>query len=210
MVALELDAPAIPCGLHARSFFNDNYALYEVDGNGVIKDIDKPFEIDETGIAWDNDKAYQFKNIAEKPKEDQSSAGGNGETVADGKVEKEPVEWREIQWLDMEDEHFIVWMRNSGLPNFQKLWGHAKDGIKAGKYQLEVQSNYDVHQFQGHKSFVIAETNSFGGNQTILAICFWVLGATCWIVAAVLFSRAGAEPKAGVSRTPSDLNNLKR
>ena len=52
-------------------------------------------------------------------------------------------------------EHFIVWMRNSGLPTFNKLWGHTKD-LKKGKYKVEVQSNYAVHHFNGEKHFVIS------------------------------------------------------
>jgi len=40
----------------------------------------------------------------------------------------------------MEDQHFIVWMRTAGLPDFRKLWGKidSEDGLKAGKYQLKV------------------------------------------------------------------------
>ena len=160
MTPLPDDAPAIPCGLTARSFFNDRYELYKLDDQGNMEA--DPIEIDETGIAWewdigDDDYQGQFKNIAEKPEEptmyvDQATGE---EAAAEETVGTEEVNWKEVQWLDMEDEHFIVWMRNSGLPNFQKLWGHA-DGLTKGKYQLRVQSNYDLHQFQGRKSFVIA------------------------------------------------------
>jgi len=33
----------------------------------------------------------------------------------------------------MKDEHFIVWMRTAGLPNFRKLYGNIS-GAKKGFY----------------------------------------------------------------------------
>lgn len=52
--------PAIPCGLVAKSFFNDTYVLERVD-----EDIANPEVIDikETDIAWSSDITYKFKNI---------------------------------------------------------------------------------------------------------------------------------------------------
>ena len=51
-------------------------------------------------------------------------------------------EWYDVQWLDMEDgkfhlflifiEHFIVWMRTAGLPNFRKLWGKIEEDLTEG------------------------------------------------------------------------------
>ena len=50
------DEPAIPCGLVAKSFFNDTYILTKkTDGSKVI--------INEGGIAWQSDVDYKFKNI---------------------------------------------------------------------------------------------------------------------------------------------------
>ena len=44
-------------------------------------------------------------------------------------------------------EHFIVWMRTAGLPNFRKLYGRISDKLAQGDYYLHVQNNYDVsHQ----------------------------------------------------------------
>ena len=31
--------------------------------------------------------------------------------------------------MDMTDEHFIVWMRTAGLPNFRKLWGKIEEDL---------------------------------------------------------------------------------
>jgi hypothetical protein len=45
-------------------------------------------------------------------------------------------DYKEVQWLDMKNEHFIVWMRTAGLPNFRKLWGRIPNGLEAGSYEL--------------------------------------------------------------------------
>ena len=47
------DEVAWPCGLVAKSFFNDTYTLAGPSG---------PVTIDDKGIAWESDKEYKFKN----------------------------------------------------------------------------------------------------------------------------------------------------
>jgi len=91
--ALEPDDPAFPCGLVAKSFFNDTFKISEA---GASNDI----EIDFSDIAWASDVEYKFKNL--------------------------PGAQKDKQWIDIEDPHFIVWMRTAGLPNFRKLYGEIK------------------------------------------------------------------------------------
>lgn len=71
--------------------------------------------------------------------------------------------WDKIQWIDIEQEHFIVWMRTAGLPNFRKLWGKLNDctglpneaagctpkdrDLEKGTYTVKIQNNYDVSSF---------------------------------------------------------------
>jgi len=118
--------PAIPCGLVAKSFFNDTYALHKCTDD-ACSDPAK-ITIDESDIAWASDKSYKFKNIEEKLPKDKT--------------------WQEIQWLDMTDEHFIVWMRTAGLPKFRKLWGKIIGNvITKGKYKLVINNNYEVAAF---------------------------------------------------------------
>ena len=74
-----MSAPAIPCGLVAKSVFNDTY---------VLKKDGKTIPIVETGIAWSSDIQYKFKNIENEP---------NGKP------------WQEIQWLDMTDGKIIIY-----------------------------------------------------------------------------------------------------
>lgn len=50
---LDPSGVAWPCGLVAKSFFNDTFALYNTSGRVAIN---------ENGIAWESDKEYKFKN----------------------------------------------------------------------------------------------------------------------------------------------------
>jgi hypothetical protein len=53
--------PANPCGLVAKSYFNDTYALSGA-ADGVQSKI---VDIDESNIAWESDVEYKFKNLAD-------------------------------------------------------------------------------------------------------------------------------------------------
>lgn len=119
----ELDprAPATPCGLIAKSVFNDTFQLQDEKG--------KEIKISETGIAWASDLKYKFKNV-------------EGE-IPNGKT------WKDVQWIDMTDEHFVVWMRTAGLPSFRKLWGRIEGGLPAGKYKVKINNQFEVAPFNG-------------------------------------------------------------
>lgn len=85
----------------------------------------------------------------------------------------------------MEDEHFIVWMRTAGLPNFKKLYGKVKDGLKKGSYVLDIKNLYEVEKFEGQKHFVFSTTNALGGKNYFLAICYLVVGSLCFVFSAI-------------------------
>jgi hypothetical protein len=147
---------AIPCGLIAKSFFNDNFKNWKLkDEFGEIKDI----YVNEKDIAWKADKELKYKNI------DKSR-----------------------QWIDMTDEHFIVWMRPAGLPNFRKLWGRITDrDLKAGtEIEVNIENNFDVSSFNGKKYLILSTVNAFGGKNSFLGISYIVLGGIS-IVLAIVF-----------------------
>ena len=132
---------AIPCGLIAKTYFNDTYKEWKVN--------DESFTINEKDIAWEKDKDI-FKNY---------------------KTSK--------QWIDMQDEHFIVWMRTEGLPNFKKLWGRIEDrDLKKGdEISLKIENNYKVSHYEGGKSLILTTANKFGGKNNFMGVCFIVIGA---------------------------------
>lgn len=151
-VPIALTEPANPCGLIAKSLFNDTYQL--LDSSGVEK------KINSTGIAWEADKNLKYIPPANATK---------------------------VQWTDITDEHFMVWMRPAGLPNFRKLWGRINENLAAGDYNLVIKNNYPVAKFNGEKYFVLSTVNAFGGKNNFLGISYIVVGVICLLMALAFF-----------------------
>ena len=86
------------------------------------------------------------------------------------------------QWIDMTDEHFIVWMRPSGLPNFRKLWGRIDNELEKGDYYFMINDVFDVKKFKGKKYVIISNANMLGGKNDGLAICFIIVGVLSIVI----------------------------
>ena len=147
---------AIPCGLMAKSYFNDRFKFYKDKDKAIV------LPVNEENIARKSDKD-KFKNV------DKSK-----------------------QWTDIENEHFIVWMRPSPLPNFRKLWGRIEEQLDAGSSIIvEFENNYDVSKLfstpNATKKIIITTVNSFGGKNTFLAIGCLILGGICIILGVIFF-----------------------
>ena len=140
---------AVPCGLMAKTFFNDSY---------TFKIGDENLEVDETNIAFEKDKKLFDKNP------DKSR-----------------------QWTDMTDEHFLVWMRPSGLPNPRKLWGRINRDLKKGEIiDVTINNKYYVSHYRGKKKLVLRNATKFGGKNKFLGISYLVVGILS-ILCAVFF-----------------------
>lgn len=104
---------ANPCGLVAKSYFNDEFKLF--DSNNKI------FFINETGIANSFDKDYMYRRASD---------------------------YIESQWIDVENEHFMVWMRMETFPEFKKIWGRIDVDLIAGVYKFNITNSKDFKLFQ--------------------------------------------------------------
>jgi len=75
--------PAIPCGLVAKSLFNDTYVFRK-------KDVTPDIKINSNGIAWESDIKYKFGNV-------QNTTVG---------TEDRP--WWKTQWTNMTNGNNII------------------------------------------------------------------------------------------------------
>lgn len=78
VTVLDPDQVAIPCGLIAKSVFNDTYLLNRYED---FRDAGK-VTIDDSDIAWKSDVDFKFKN--------------------------QPGEWEKEQWTDISDRKFLT------------------------------------------------------------------------------------------------------
>ena len=139
--------PSTPCGLVAKTYFNDTFYDWTSNGNSIT--------VDETDIAFSKDKAIYDKEY------DTSK-----------------------QWTSLTDEHFLVWMRPSGLPNPKKLYGRIKTDLKKGDViSLTVANNYDVSLYEGEKKIWLTTANALGGKNTLLGVAFIVVGVISGLLA---------------------------
>lgn len=105
-------------------------------------------------LAWDIDKEEKFKNSDH---------------------------WKELQWTDIENEHFMVWMSIAGLPTFRKLWGRIEEDLEPGVYRIAILNNYDVTPFKGEKRMVMTTAAMFGGKFYFLAYSY----IACAVISAI-------------------------
>jgi len=147
--ALDPEAYAVPCGLMAKTFFNDTFS-FSIGSTDLT--------VDETNIAFDKDKKLYDENPD-----------------------------RSKQWMDMTNEHFLVWMRPSGLPNPKKLWGRIDRDLKQGeKIDIAIDNHYVVSHYKGKKKIVLSNATKFGGKNKFLGISYIVVGAIS-IICAIVF-----------------------
>jgi len=148
---LNPDGVAHPCGLIAKSYFNDTFEIIKQGGNEEIIILGND-------IAWkvDKEKYHDSPNYSSH------------------------------QWMSVEDERFMVWMRPAALPDFRKPWGRIERDLSEGNYTLIINNRYPVKSFDGEKYFILSTVNSFGGKNYFLGILYLVLGGIS-IITGILF-----------------------
>ncbi|CBN74125.1 conserved unknown protein [Ectocarpus siliculosus] len=211
-----------PCGLIANTLFND---IFTVSSGQTME---------ETDIAWDSDVADKFvqpDGFVTTACEDEDgcvacltdagltdSDGGTtfeGCGVTDSTAYYYPDEDTTqylyetfpevISPLDgVKNEHFIVWMRVSGLSSFRKLYGRIDDGLNEGDtLSFDVSNNFIVDYYDGTKSIIVSNTNDFGGRNLYWGQSLPSIGGVVLVLALLIAIKQLVWP-----RTMGDISKL--
>ena len=153
-------------------------------------DIDAPvFVYYQLDGFFQNSRRYLKSKETDQLTGDDIKAHDNCEPIAFGKdkklYDKNPDPSK--QWIDMTNEHFLVWMRPSGLPNPRKLWGRINRDLKKGEtIDITIDNKYNVNNYKGKKKIVLSNATRFGGKNKFLGVSYIVVGALS-ILCAILF-----------------------
>jgi len=96
----------------------------------------------------------------------------------------------------VKNEHFIVWMRTAGLPEFRKLYGTIDSSLSAGDIlEFNITNNFEVTSFSGKKWLVLSTTEWFGGKNPFLGYSYIVIGSICLGLGAIFLFKLIVFPK---------------
>jgi hypothetical protein len=101
-----------------------------------IRDKDNSIvKINDTAIASKYDREYMFKRNND---------------------------YKNTQWLDVENEHFMIWMSMETFSHFKKIWGRIETDLPPGTYKILIKNLYNVSKFDSQKYFVLAKPMALG------------------------------------------------
>ena len=149
-----------PCGLVARSFFTDQFALKSPDGAYVA--------MTNSSIAWDSD--VEKKYLATTDPERNKATAGEPNLYNVRLPEEDAL---------VTDPEFIVWMRTAALPQFRKLYRVIETKLEPGEYTVLVRNNFNVESFGGEKAIMLVTTTAFGAPNAKLGASYVVVGVLC-------------------------------
>jgi hypothetical protein len=95
-------------------------------------------------------------------------------------------------YLDITDDHFIVWMRNSPTNRLKKLYGRIKnDDVKKGTLAFTIDEDENILGYNPDKFIKISTNNRLGGKNSVLGWTFFVITALSliWSITFAVISR---------------------
>jgi hypothetical protein len=134
---------AYPCGLMTKYFPSDDFYKIEMIQNAEGVAQNHSYAIESSGLIPDSWKSnVQYKNTAGKD-----------------------------NWMDVESERFMIWMKRSSMYAPSKLWGVINNDLEPGEYYVHIKISYDVSTFGGKKFFVInGNTTNFSTSNMFIYI----------------------------------------
>eukprot|EP00920_Eleutheroschizon_duboscqi_P042352 GHVT01101219.1.p1 GENE.GHVT01101219.1~~GHVT01101219.1.p1 ORF type:complete len:195 (+),score=34.57 GHVT01101219.1:300-884(+) len=179
----------------AWSVFNDTLALFKqmpqvnpqtqaIVNETLASSLSVSLDERASTIAWGNDVAYKFRNpdVSALTAEELDRVDfWMDETLFPGQVE---------------NGHFIVWMRTAALPSFRKLYGKVviRSDLTLPVF-IKVDNRYPVAAFDGRKFVVLSTASWLGGRNMFLGITYLVVAVICFFIGLFFFLKNRQRPR---------------
>ena len=103
-------------------------------------------------------------------------------------------------YLDISDEHFKVWMRNSPTSRLNKLFGKIEENdLKVGKLRFEVTQGENILGYEPDMKVKISTNNRLGGKNNVLGWTFLVVAvlSLIWSIVFMIIAKYHKVPTFG-------------
>lgn len=88
-----------------------------------------------------------------------------------------------MAWLNVTNEHVMVWYQMESFPTFIKLWGHIWSTLVAGaQYTIVINNIFQVESFDGKKYIYLSTVNALGGTNKFLGVAFLLMAAVVLLI----------------------------
>nr|VZI18159.1 unnamed protein product [Spirometra erinaceieuropaei] len=173
----------MPCGLLPNSVFNDSFLLKFIESPSSMHSV----PLSRSSIAWKSDVEKMYGTVP-----------SNGWT---GTIK--PPNWPKPAYeraagAFKTDQELMVWNRIAPFSTFRKLHrildtrpGIFASGFPAGKYSLQITSNFPVAVFGGTKAVIFAQVNCLGRRNIWLGVIFTVTGLIYFLLGLYTWGRTG-------------------
>ena len=190
-----------PCGLLARSLFNDTFRL--LDGNKEnVEWTDRGIEYSSMSgdsgrhrahdVDWHKKNCYALGGAS-------FDTSGFDESLRKFALDGGNKNGRFDCWHNISDPALLVWSRPAARSDFWKLHRRIEGGLKKGSYSIEIGINFPVANFSGTKGFYFTNATPMGGSRPLLSGLYLAVGSTL-IAAAIAFAAVHVARPGGLRR----------
>lgn len=169
----------VPCGKLSQLVFNDTFTI--TDGA----------HFSDEGIALRNDLSSVYQQVNSNYSRSNQSLENTG-----------------IFPKGIQNEHYIVWMRNSPFGSFWKLYAKSNEQILAGTTKIDIQNRFLTESYDGKKYIILSEQRNFGTSKIAPCIIFGTMSVVSAIISLLLAFTGWVRQKPDSNFHPAHLDRI--